>query len=292
MRRHVANITLIAAAFFVVTGCFWSSGRVKEVSVDEPAAENSNEALTGENEPSTYTVSDDRDRGDFKVEHLEIQTPRYKELDQRVKAEKILENAAVKLNAALMLPADIVLRTKDCRQANAFYDPSDRTVTMCYELMDHFFQTFKSAGHDEKAAYEKMSDAVRFVFLHEIAHALIDQYKLPITGNEEDAADRCSAFINLKELGDEGLRAVYAAADAFEIESKQNSGEKRNMSDEHLLQGQRFYNSLCMIYGSNPDKHADMVSKGYLPKDRAVRCQSEYQRSVDSWITLLEPWRK
>ncbi len=292
MRRHVANITLIAAAFFVVTGCFWSSGRVKEVSVDEPAAENSNEALTGENAPSTYTVSDDRDRGDFKVEHLEIQTPRYKELDQRVKAEKILENAAVKLNAALMLPADIVLRTKDCRQANAFYDPSDRTVTMCYELMDHFFQTFKSAGHDEKAAYEKMSDAVRFVFLHEIAHALIDQYKLPITGNEEDAADRCSAFINLKELGDEGLRAVYAAADAFEIESKQNSGEKRNMSDEHLLQGQRFYNSLCMIYGSNPDKHADMVSKGYLPKDRAVRCQSEYQRSVDSWITLLEPWRK
>lgn len=292
MRRHVANITLIAAAFFVVTGCFWSSGRVKEVSVGEPAAENSNEALTGENAPSTYTVSDDRDRGDFKVEHLEIQTPRYKELDQRVKAEKILENAAVKLNAALMLPADIVLRTKDCRQANAFYDPSDRTVTMCYELMDHFFQTFKSAGHDEKAAYEKMSDAVRFVFLHEIAHALIDQYKLPITGNEEDAADRCSAFINLKELGDEGLRAVYAAADAFEIESKQNSGEKRNMSDEHLLQGQRFYNSLCMIYGSNPDKHADMVSKGYLPKDRAVRCQSEYQRSVDSWITLLEPWRK
>jgi hypothetical protein len=190
------------------------------------------------------------------------------------------------------LPNDIVLRTKDCKEVNAFYDAGERSVTMCYELMEHFFRTFKSTNISDAKAYAKMSDAVRFVFLHEIAHALIDQYKLPIAGNEEDAADRCSAYINLEELGDDGVRAVLAAADAFAIESKQSNDSKRNMADEHLLKEQRFYNSLCMIYGSNPVKHSKIVSNGYLPKERAVRCKGEYEKAVDSWVNLLEPWRK
>jgi len=136
-----------------------------------------------------------------------------------------------------------------------------------------------------------MFDAVKFVFLHEIGHALIDAYKLPIVSQEEDAADKCAAYISLTELGDDGVRSVLAAAEAFQIESKQRSG-KPNLSDEHLLQEQRFYNSLCMIYGSNPAKYENIVSEGFLPKERAARCPGEFQRSVDSWVRLLDPWRK
>jgi hypothetical protein len=158
--------------------------------------------------------------------------------------------------------------------------------------MEHFFKVFRSGGIPEDKAYKKMFDAVRFVFLHEIGHALIDTYKLPIMGNEEDAADRCSAYINLEELGDDGVRAVFAAADAFSIESKQGAPKDRNMADEHLLQEQRFYNSLCMIYGSNPSKYDYVVTDGYLPKERAVRCKAEYQKTVESWVNLLGPWRK
>ena len=241
---------------------------------------------------SPSTIIKKKDAGDFIVVNSDVSDPRYAEIDRQVKSEKLLEKAADKLNQALILPTDIFLRTKDCKQINAYYDPDDHSVTICYELMEHFYKTFKSAGEDDAKAYAKMNDAVRFAFLHEIGHALIDIYKLPVAGNEEDAADRCSAYINLKELGDDGVRAVFAAADAFEIESKQNAGQKKNMADEHLLQEQRFYNSLCMIYGSNPAKHANILTEGYLPKERAVRCQSEFTRAVDSWISLLEPWRK
>jgi hypothetical protein len=158
--------------------------------------------------------------------------------------------------------------------------------------MEHFYQTFRSDGRTDTEAYQQMFDAVRFVFLHEIAHALIDKYKLPIIGNEEDAADRCAAYINLEELGEAGVKAVLAAADAFLIESKQNASGQRNMADEHLLSEQRFYNSLCMIYGSNTGKYSKIVTEGYLPKERAVRCATEYQKSVDGWVNLLAPWRK
>jgi hypothetical protein len=158
--------------------------------------------------------------------------------------------------------------------------------------MEHFFKVFKAGGSTDEVAYQKMFECIRFVFLHEVGHALIDQYKLPIMGNEEDAADRCSAYINLEELGDDGVKAVFAAADAFAIESKLTAGKDRNMADEHLLSEQRFYNSLCMLYGSNTAKYENIVTQGYLPKERAVRCETEYQKTVDSWVSLLAPWRK
>ena len=292
MRPNLVNLFFAASVLFLATACFWSSDR--EASSDSPDEyiEESNANAPQSKDTAPAPSNKKKDEGDFKVEHLDVQTPRYIEIDRQVKADKLLELAAEKLNRTLILPNDIVLRTKDCKEVNAFYDAGDRSVTMCYELMEHFFRTFKSTNVSDARAYAKMSDAVRFVFLHEIAHALIDQYKLPIAGNEEDAADRCSAYINLKELGDDGVRAVLAAADAFAIESKQSNASKRNMADEHLLKEQRFYNSLCMIYGSNPAKHSKIVSNNYLPKERAVRCQGEYERTVDSWVNLLEPWRK
>lgn len=231
------------------------------------------------------------DRGDFTVEHVAFTNPRYEEIDRQLKTDKTLEKAADQLNRSLKLPRDIVLRTKDCGEVNAFYDSNDSSVTVCYELMEHFYKLFRSAGDSDEKAYESMFDAVKFVFLHEIGHALIDVYKLPITGNEEDAADRLSSFINLTRLGDEGVRSVLAASDAFVIESKNVIAGEQNLADEHLLQEQRSYNSLCMIYGSDPAKYAFIVEKKYLPKERAVRCAGEYERVTGSWSELLAPWR-
>lgn len=292
MRQNLVNLIFAASVLFLATACFCSSDRDANSNAPDDYVSESNKSAQQPKNTAPTTTGKKKDDGDFKVEHLDIETPRYKEIDRQVKSDKLLENAAEKLNGALILPNDIFLRTKDCKDVNAYYDPADRSVTMCYELMEHFYRTFKSTGESDATAYAKMSDAVRFVFLHEIAHALIDQYKLPIAGNEEDAADRCSAYINLKELGEDGVKAVFAAADAFEIESKQSTNSKRNMADEHLLKEQRFYNSLCMIYGSNPTKHSNIVDDGYLPKERAVRCQGEYQKAVASWVNLLEPWRR
>ena len=296
MNRNLLNLICALAALLLVAGCFCRSDRDTDIGsdpADRPASAPSTDSPAS-NRSSTTSSSKDKkpDEGDFLVEQLPVSTPRYVEIDKQVRDEKLLEDAAAELNRALILPEDITLRTKDCKEVNAYYDPNDGSVTMCYELMEHFYQTFRSAGRTDTEAYDQMFDAVRFVFLHEIAHALIDKYKLPIIGNEEDAADRCAAYINLEELGEQGVKAVLAAADAFAIESKAAAGANRNMADEHLLGEQRFYNSLCMIYGSNTNKYSKIVTEGYLPKERAVRCATEYQKSVDSWVNLLAPWRK
>lgn len=292
-RNNTINLLFAITFVALVTACFWRSEKDYGVASDEPRLSDTNTAPFAPAPVSAKPSGEKRpDDGDFIVEHLEVTTPRYVEIDREVQKEKLLTKAADKLNRALILPQNIYLRTKDCKEANAFYDSRDRSVTMCYELMEHFFRTFINGGSTEQIAYNKMFDAVKFVFLHEMGHALIDSYKLPVAGNEEDAADRLAAYVNLTELGEEGVRAVLAAAEAFDIESRSRSTEKRRMADEHLLQEQRFYNSLCMIYGSNPSRYANFVTDGFLPKERAARCPNEYQRTVDSWMSLLEPWRK
>ena len=290
--RNFINLFVISVVWLYVSACVFSTGKdTPKADSNTPNNIANNVANISNTPPSPEKANKNEDKGDFIVEHPAVSNTRFTELDQKIKKEKLLEKAADDLNKALILPNDIYLRSKDCGEPNAEFDPTTQAITVCYELMEHFSNLYKNDGMKTEDADKKMFDAVRFAFLHEVGHALIHNYKLPIAANEEDAADRCSSYINIEELGENGVRAVLAAADAFRIESKLKT-TKRDMSGEHLLQEQRFYNSLCMIYGSNAEKYEYFVKDGYLPKDRAARCPTEYQRTVDGWVNLLAPWRK
>ena len=296
--RNIFNLLLALIILVFITACVCQSDR------DSGRADKNSNSQISETNSQTNQVENERkssnkkangkkeDKGDFIVEHSSVNNSRYEQIDREIKEDKVLEKAADRLNRSLILPNDIFLKTKDCGEKNAYFNPNDDTITICYELMEHFYRLFRSAGDSDEKAYEAMHNAIRFVFLHEVGHALVHYYELPITANEEDAADRCSAFICIEELGDDGVRSILAAADAFNIESKMKQPSERNMADKHLLQEQRFYNSLCMVYGSNPNKYAYILRDGYLPEERALRCPSEYVRTAQSWSLLLEPWRK
>jgi len=290
-RRQFNSLAVLAILIIIVTvSCVYRSSSDSKASDVLPSPDKATEAQT--TTAKKVLENKKEDKGDFIVEHLAVDNPRYAEIDRRIKDEKLLEKAADKLNRSLILPNDIYLKTKYCREVNAFYSADERSVTICYELMEHFYNVFRNDGLNDEKAFDKMFDAVRFALLHEIGHALIDTYNLPITGNEEDAADRCSAFINLTELGEDGVNAVVAAAEAFSTESKNVSSDKRSLADEHLLQEQRFYNSICLLYGSDTEKYGYMLEEDYLPRERAMRCSDEYERTVNSWSSLLAPWRR
>ncbi len=295
LRQNLLNLLIVFAVLFFVFGCFCRPDRDFEPpkqATPTPNQSNKSESNSYQNAPVSKPSNNEKnDKGDFVVQYPNLQNQRYKDLDQKIKEEKVMEDAANQLNKNLKLPTDIYLRTKDCGEVDAHYDPSDKSITVCYEFIEHFYGVFKSSGKSDQEASDKMFDMVRFVFLHELGHAMIDLYKLPITGNEEDAADRASAYICLEEI-EGGVRSVLAASEAFEIESKGKTPGGRDMADEHLLDEQRFYNSLCMTYGSNPVKYQNLVGGKYLPKERAVRCPSEYERTSQSWKELLRPWRK
>ena len=291
LSRNLFNMILILGILVIITACVCPSDRDFSFNSGEPPPAVSPEKTDVQQTPKV-DKNKKEDRGDFLVEHIAVENPAYIEIDRQIKQDKTLEKAADRLNRGLILPNDIVLRTKDCGRVNAFYNSDEKSITICYELMEHYYKLFRSQGDTDQKAYDSMFDAITFVFLHETGHALIDNYDLPVTANEEDAADRLSSFVCLEELGDDGVRAILAAADAFRIESRTRTPTGRDMADEHLLQEQRFFNSLCMVYGSNPEKYPNIVSKGYLPPARAERCPADYSRTAQSWANLLAPWRK
>ena len=101
-----------------------------------------------------------------------VKNQRYKSIDASIRKNKTLEKAADKLNRSLSLPHDIPLRAMDCNGVvNAFYNPKDKSITMCYELMEFFYRTFKRNGSSDQKANDQMNKAITFIFLHELGHA-------------------------------------------------------------------------------------------------------------------------
>jgi len=281
MIKSCVKITALLL-FFCFIGCSFRTDR-RQIKEFEPT----NPVLKNEENFDT-TVGTAADNGDFIVEYVNSQL--YPKYESELRSNKVLEKAADRLNQSLALPQDVKIRVQDCSSPDASYDPKTKTIKICFNLIEHFTKLFFSETADETSAYQKAFEATRFVFLHELGHALIDVYSLPVTGNEEDAADRLSTFVCLDQLGDEGIKSILSAAEAFRIEAK--SQVKRNLADDHLLQEQRFYNSLCLIYGSDPDKYSRFVTDKYLPIERARKCPEEYEKMVRSWTELLAPWRR
>jgi hypothetical protein len=66
-------------------------------------------------------------------------------------------------------------------------------------------------------------------------------------------------------------------------------GRHSTQADEHGTPAQRLYNLLCIAYGSDKEAFADVVKKGYLPPDRAERCEDEFQQVDYAYRTLIAP---
>ena len=111
MPKNSINLLLAVGALLLVTACFCKSDRpTSSPLTDGPVTSNKSTS------PTSSKTSAKPDKGDFLVEHLEVSTPRYVEIDRQVKDEKLLTNAAEQLNRSLSLPHDIPLRTKDCKR--------------------------------------------------------------------------------------------------------------------------------------------------------------------------------
>jgi Putative metallopeptidase len=66
-------------------------------------------------------------------------------------------------------------------------------------------------------------------------------------------------------------------------------GRHVTFADEHGTPAQRLYSLLCLAYGSDKKLFADIVEKGFLPKERAEICSEEYSQIDFAFRTLIAP---
>lgn len=128
-------------------------------------------------------------------------------------------------------------------------------------------------------------------FYHELAHALIDMMDLPVLGQEEDAADVFSVVV-IEHLFNpqQALKINSGGAMGFKVDAEDRIGKGRewDWADEHGPDMQRYYNIVCLTYGSNPDDRAKLAEKMGLPLERAEYCKEEYDLAKRSWDPVIK----
>ena len=223
----------------------------------------------------------------LQVRATALSSDKYAELAGALEEDGVLAEFAEFVNESIELPAAVGLRFAECGQVNAFYDPAEKQISMCLELVEHYVVEMSQEFPEEAAAMTAAEGAFSLVLFHELGHALVDVLELPITGREEDAVDQLAAWAMIdSEAGDE---AVLNSALSYYRSAERQGGQvsAAEFADEHSLNLQRFYNLVCWVYGSNPQKHGGLVGN-VLPEARAARCPSEYAQLDKSWSTLLE----
>ncbi|MDD5032227.1 MAG: DUF4344 domain-containing metallopeptidase [Patescibacteria group bacterium] len=229
------------------------------------------------------------DLGDFKIIYGETQNPKYAGLNELIKNSSVFENIASFLNLLLKLRQDFPITFKECGFVNAYYTLEGKEIVLCDELLEDFSYNFAYFINTEDELDKAVTDATFFILFHELGHGLIDIYDLTYSGREEDVADQLSTVV-LASLGEDGARAAITGANMFYITSSQIDAETYPFWDEHSLNQQRYYNILCWVYGSNPEKYGDFVGVYGLPEERAARCQREYEKMSEFWDVAIYPY--
>ncbi|TXS40604.1 hypothetical protein EAO75_37320 [Streptomyces sp. uw30] len=216
---------------------------------------------------------------------------------------EVMESVAAYANSLIALPQDVAVNAESCEEPNAWWDKEQQSITLCYGYLGVYrglFQQQNTSGTQAQQTRATDDDLIGFsnsVVLHELGHALIDLYKLPVTGKEEDAADQLAALL----LSLDTLHQEYAASAIQAWEAAWAAAEQGvtldELADEHALSAQRYYNAICWLYGSDPTAYQGVVQsednpEAPLPAARAARCPDEFKQLAESWTTLLGPYLK
>ena len=221
----------------------------------------------------------------FRVAYVDTTKPDLAPLAAKMKERKILE-AAAEMLSALRLPRTLTLKAESCGEANAWYDPPTGVITFCYELVRDFVKSASKSGKFNLTPEQAVIGPFLFIVLHETAHAVFAELAVPVLGREEDAADQVAAYAATQLGGDFAERMIRAAAFMYDTDSARKPGED-DFADVHGLDRQRFYNVLCLAWGSDPKRYAFAKALGKLPDERAEGCADEYQQVRYAVETLL-----
>lgn len=222
-----------------------------------------------------------------RVEYRPPRNPDHQPLADSLRARRALEPFADVLGT-IRLPRTLTLALDGCDgTSNAWYEPSDATVTFCYEYVAEIARNAPLAAEKGIGADDARDGPMAFVLLHETGHALFDLLAAPVLGHEEDAADQVAGFVLLRTGQDTARRLLAGAAWMYLQDARTHRADESDFADVHALDAQRYYNVLCLAYGSDPDFFGGVVRKGHLPAERAETCQEEWRQVEYAVKTLI-----
>ena len=155
-----------------------------------------------------------QDRGDLVLYYESPEDESFNKIYNILQETAFFDVLVTELNSTYSFPRNIDIVFVDCGEENAFYDPETVEVYMCYELIQKYADIFAEEYQGDYS--DEVILAGHFTFLHELGHALVDQYQLPIIVREEDVVDSFATIL-LLQTGEED--SVIAGIEQFDIDA-------------------------------------------------------------------------
>jgi Putative metallopeptidase len=239
---------------------------------------------------STCSIAAESKAQQIKIDYGQPRNAKLEPVYEELKRQRVLEYVQ-DLLGPFKLPRPLTVKLADCSGiSNAAYGKD--AVIVCYE---YIADILKNAAKEHPPIGISDKDTVIGplvdVFLHESGHAIFDYLRVPLFGNEEDAADQFSAFIMLQFDKERARRLILGSAYQYRLGVKDPKLTLATsaFADVHGQPAERFFNVLCMAYGADPQLFADLVTKAYLPRNRAKSCSREYAQVRFAFETLIGP---
>ncbi len=132
-------------------------------------------------------------------------------------------------------------------------------------------------------------DVTLHVVLHELGHALIREFDLPILGNEETMADAFATHYLTTHLPDRALAVLEARARSLMIEAREVARAEWPVSGEHDNDARRAYQIAALAVAADPAKYAP-VAKVVDMSERDVQKAADYGAEIHrAWRRILAP---
>lgn len=132
---------------------------------------------------------------------------------------------------------------------------------------------------------------VLFIMFHELGHAMISEFELPVLGREEDAVDNFASMLLTPDNEDPEMDAsilVDAIAGWF-ASAQMTALEDIAWWGEHGPDQQRAFQIACLLYGSAAGVYDELAEGIGMPEERRAGCASEYEAVSTGWAKLLAP---
>lgn len=167
------------------------------------------------------------------------------------------------------------------------YDPEDNSITLPYGFAAIVSEAVQSAsgGVSKREQDERVAAVTDLIFDHELGHALIAGYQLPVSGEEEDFADEIATILLLKsETGAEyGTDAAIFLANYSDSQEPPVLG---NYVSAHGLDLEHALDILCWVAGSGKQALKEVEEIGAIGVET---CPQEFEQVSDKVTRELNP---
>jgi hypothetical protein len=226
--------------------------------------------------------------GQIRVRYVSSQDPTVQAYENVLKQSGLLESIANDVDAAVTLPRRVTIWVQQTGSPDLVYDRAKAAIIVPVEwlvYLDTLFFRAKLAKTvpDQQAL---VLAATALVVHHELAHALVDQLDLPLTGSAETAAAQVETLL-VSRHAKMAAQVAKGAATLAGLDAKPHGLEDAVVDAsaywaKHFPNKRAFDDIVCWLYGSEPDGLAGVTGEPDL-----ATCRQQFEQATAAARQLL-----